>query len=100
MNQLKNIQSVAGLFFYAFGFALFGLIFLIHNQFYGELPIVILKILDLPFALISLLYGLSSLRLSLGDDVKSDLIDAILIFLGVFAFILLLYLNFAFQDFI
>ncbi len=100
MNQLKNIQSVSSVFFYVFGFAIFGLIFLVHNQLSGELPLIILKSIDLPFGAIALTYGLSSLRISLGDDVKSDMVDAVLIFIAVFAFILLIYLNFAFKDFI
>ena len=100
MNQLKNIRTVAGLFFYFFGFLIFSLIFLIHNHFYGELPVIILKIVNLPFVLVSLLYGLSGLRISLGEDVQSDMIDAILIFIGVFAFVFVVYLDFAFKDFI
>ena len=100
MNQLKNIQLVSSIFFYIFGFVIFGLVFLVHNSLYGELPLLILKSMDLPFALAALLYGLSSLRISLGDDVKSDMVDAILIFVAVFIFILLIYLNFAFKDFI
>jgi len=100
MNQLKNIQFVASLFFYFLGFTIFGLVFLIHNHLYGELPLIILKTLDLPFAFTALLYGMCSLKISLGDDIKSDMIDAILIFVGVFTFILLIYLNFAFKDFI
>ena len=100
MNQLKNIQIVASIFFYIFGFVLFGLAFLVHNNLYGELPLLVIKSMDLPFALVALLYGLSSLRISLGDDVKSDMVDAVLIFIAVFVFILLIYLNFAFKDFI
>ena len=100
MKQLKNIQFVSSIFFYVLGFVIFGLILLVNNQFYGEIPLLILKSLDLPFALAALLYGLSSLRLSLGDEVKSDMIDAILIFVAVFAFVLMIYLNFAFKDFI
>lgn len=100
MNQLKNIQFVSSLFFYTLGFVIFGLILMIRNQFYGEIPLLILKSIDLPFALAALLYGLSSLRLSLGNEVKSDMIDAILIFVAVFSFVLLIYLNFAYTDFV
>lgn len=100
MHQLKNIQNISGLFFYLLGLIIFGLILMIHNGFYAELPVIILKSLDLPFMFVALLYGLSGFRLSLGDELKSDTIDAVLIFGGVFAFMAMLYLNFAFQDFI
>ncbi len=100
MEKLKNIQFVSSIFFYVFGFTLFGLAFFIHNNLHSDLALIILKSIDLPFALAALLYGLSSLRISLKDDVKSDMVDSVLIFIAVFTFIILIYLNFAFKDFI
>lgn len=100
MDTLKNLQIVAGFLFYLIGFWIFILVFLIKNQFYGEWPLVLLKSIDLPFALNALLYGGTSLKLSLGENTKTDMLDAILIFLGVFCFVLVIYLNFAFVDFI
>lgn len=100
MNQLKNIQFISSFFFYTWGFVIFGLMLLVKNKLYGETPLLILKSLDLPFILAGLLYGLTSLKLSLGNDIKSDMIDAVLIFVAVFAFTIALYLNFAFSDFI
>lgn len=100
MNLLKNLQIVTGLFFYLLGAICFLLIFFLHNQFFGDLPLLILKTLDLPFAFNSLLYGGLSLRFALGENVKSDMLDAVLMFLGVFIFAVVVYLNFAFTDFL
>lgn len=100
MNLLKNLQIVTGVFFYLFGFVFFILALLIHNQFNGNTPLILLKTLDLPFAFIALLYGGLSLRSALGENIKSDMLDAVLMFIGVFLFALIVYLNFAFPDFI
>lgn len=100
MNQIKNIQIVSGCLFYILGFFAFSLIFLIHNQSFANMPLIILKSIDLPFALVGLLYGLSSLRLSLGKEKKSEIMDASLLFIGVFLFMILVYFNFGFLDYI
>lgn len=96
METFKNIKKVSILFFIAIGFFHIGSSLFIANDIYMKEAFIINRTLDIPFIITGLIYGLSSLRISLASQEKSHTIldtalaiAIILIFLGLIAINLL-----------
>jgi len=92
METLINIKKVSFIFFIVIGIAhIFSSLF-VANGLYLKEAIILNKTLDIPFIITSLIYGASSLRISLARKEKSHrMLDAVLagaiivIFLGLIA---------------
>ena len=96
METFKNIKKVSILFFVVIGFLHIGSSLFIANDIYMKEAFIINRTLDIPFIITGLIYGFSSLRISLASQEKSHrILDAvlaiaiILIFLGLIAINLL-----------
>lgn len=92
METFTNIKKVAILFFIPIGLLHILSSLFIANNLYLKQAIIINKTLDIPFIVTGLIYGLSSLRISLANQEKSHrILDAalagtvVLIFLGLIA---------------
>lgn len=70
-----------------------------------------IRLADIPFAFVCILFGISSLRLSFThqmtegdynenseDLIEAPILDAILIIIGLVLFLVVVFLNFAFKD--
>ncbi|MFA4891319.1 MAG: hypothetical protein WC604_03130 [Candidatus Gracilibacteria bacterium] len=92
MDTIQNIKKVSILFFIIIGTLHIGSTLFISNGLYLKQALIINKTLDIPFIITGLIYGLSSLRLSLAQEQKSHtILDTVLagaiiaIFLGLIA---------------
>jgi len=99
METFKNIKKVSILFFALIGIVHIGSsLFLANNPFSKE-ALIINKTLDIPFVITGLIYGLSSLRISLANQEKSHrILDASLIIAIVVIFVGLVLVNLLVPD--
>lgn len=99
METFKNIKKVSILFFVVIGIVHIGSsLFLANNPFSKE-ALIINKTLDIPFIITGLIYGLSSLRISLANQEKSHrILDASLIIAIVVIFVGLVLVNLLVPD--
>lgn len=71
MKTIENIKKIALVFFVLTGIAHFGSSILIANELYLKEASIVNKVMDFPFILTGLVYGLSSLRLSFANPEKN-----------------------------
>ncbi len=94
MNTTKNLHDVSAILFFILGFIYiaFGLAF--RNRF--ELPTIIfwMRILDIPFALVSLLYASTGFYLQANKNRTHDSILSIVVFaICIILFALVVFIN-------
>lgn len=99
MNSLKNVHEVSAIYFFIFAFVYIFAILAFRNQVAADTAMIVMRISDIPFALVALLYGGSTLYLQLNEneDVAtawSIIIAAVCILL----FALVVFANFAFPS--
>ena len=97
MKTIENIKKVSLIFFIITGIAHLGSSILIANSLFLKEAEITHKIMDIPFILTGLLYGLSSLRIALTKPDKSHkkldillLVIIILVLIGVMTINLLI----------
>ena len=94
METLKNIKKVSILFFIVIGILHIGSSLFIANNLYLKESILVNKTLDIPFIVTGLIYGLTSLRLSLAKQEKSHrILDAVLAATVIVIFLALIAIN-------
>lgn len=93
---VKTLKNTAAVLFYILGVtAIIGIV-LINNNIASEDVMTLLNIMDLPLILSAMLYGGSSLVLSLGGAQVSRLLAGIVFGVLGIMFLVFAYLNFAF----
>ena len=97
MKTAENIKKVALLFFFVLGLGhiITGLMF--SNNYFTPASLIINRILDIPFAMSALIYGLSSIYTELSEK-KHKVINIVFIVLSLLIFALLLYINLLVPD--
>jgi len=99
METFKNIKKVSILFFIVIGILHIGSSLFIANHMAMKSAMIINKTLDIPFAITGLIYGLSSLRLSLAIEEKPHrILDAVLLGTILVIFIGLILINLLVPD--
>ncbi len=100
MEKLKNLQDVSSFYFFVLAFLYIVMVLSIRNGFMTDVNLSMMRILDMPFALVGLLYGGSTLALQLSFDDMGEAKESAWtrgIFIGVFVlFGLVLLMNVAF----
>jgi hypothetical protein len=99
MQKIKNLHDVSAIYFFLFAFIYVTLALFLRNGYYTGFSVEIMKLIDIPFAFISLLYGGTSLTLQLEND-EETLSPWVIV---IFAICLLLFggvvfVNFAFPS--
>lgn len=95
-NTLLNIKKVSLIFFIITGFLHLGSSLLITNKLFLKEAFILTKTMDIPFVLTGLLYGFSSLRLSLTDpSALHKKLDIFLISVIIIVLLGLIIINFA-----
>ncbi len=96
---MKNLQTVSGYFFFGIGSAYFLLALFAYNKMFFPQSQILFNVFDLPFAFVALLYGGSSLWITLDESkIKSSFPKFILLFWGVVIFAAIVVVNFMFPD--
>jgi hypothetical protein len=94
METFKNIKKVSILFFAIIGMLHIGSSLYLANNPISKEALIINKTLDIPFIITGLIYGLSSLRISLANQEKSHrMLDASLIITIIVIFAGLILVN-------
>lgn len=99
MNSLKNLHEVSAIYFFvlAFVYAIAGLAF--RNNLIVDPALLAMRILDMPFALMALLYGGSALYLELNEGEETATPWSIVVVAGsILLFGLVVFVNFAFPS--
>jgi hypothetical protein len=68
MDTNKQIHDVSASLFFVLAFAYVTAALALRNDYYGGLAIFFMRLLDMPFAFIALLYGGSGLVLQLNEE--------------------------------
>lgn len=97
MKTAENIKKVALAFFIVIGLAhiLSGLMF--SNNYFTPATLIVNRVLDIPFAMAALIYGLTTIYCGLGEKSHKALTTILFIF-SVFVFLFLIYINFLIPD--
>ena len=99
METFKNIKKVSILFFVIIGLVHIGSSLFLANNPISKEALIINKTLDIPFVITGLIYGLSSLRISLANKEKMHkILDASLIIAIVVIFVGLVLVNLLVPD--
>lgn len=99
MKTIENIKKVALIFFIITGLLHLGSSAFIANGLYVKNAFIVNKTMDIPFIVTGLIYGLSSLRLSLTNpEKKHKILDIILISVIILILIGLIIINLLLPD--
>lgn len=99
MNSTKNLHEVSAIYFFvlAFAYAIAGLAF--RNNLVIDPALLAMRILDIPFALVALLYGGSALYLELNEGEDTPTTWSIIVVAGcILLFGLVVFVNLAFPS--
>ena len=104
MHKIKNLHDISGFFFFVLAFAYVAMVLALRNSYLPDFFLSMMRILDLPFAFIALLYGASTLGMQLKTDAAGQIKNGgwmISIALGaLILFSLVALMNFAFPPII
>ena len=99
INTIINIKKISLVFFVTLGLAHLLTTILISNNIWLKGSTITSKIVAIPFAITGIIYGLSSLRISLSKpDTDHAILNKVLIGISIIAFIGLLIVNLAFPN--
>ena len=99
MQTVKNLHDVSALYFFVLGFVYVLLALVFRNGFFVDGALLWMRILDIPFALISLLYGGSTLYLQLNEEEETvSPWSVIIVAACILLFGLVVFVNFAFPS--
>lgn len=102
MDKIKNLHSVSSVYFFIFALIYAGMALAFRNGFLAEFFLDLMRILDIPFAFVGLLYGFSTLaiQISTSKEENSGLSPWILVILVVclLLFGAVVFVNFAFPS--
>jgi hypothetical protein len=98
MDKIKSLHSVSSVYFFILALTYVVMALAFRNGFMADFFLAIMRILDIPFAFVSLLYGGSTLALqvNLGRDAETGSSPWVLI---VFVFCLILFAGVVFVNF-
>jgi D-alanyl-lipoteichoic acid acyltransferase DltB (MBOAT superfamily) len=97
MKTAENIKKVALVFFIGLGLAhiLSGL--MLSNNYLTPITIIINRVLDIPFAMSAVIYGLATIYCDI-DEKKRKNLNIIMITFSILIFLILIYINFLIPD--
>lgn len=101
MNNAKNLHDVSAIYFFILAFIYVFAALSFRNGFMIDMSSIAMRILDIPFAMIALMYGGSSLYMQISGDSEGTSPWVMVIFaLALILFGFVVFLNFAFQSLI
>ena len=85
MDKIKSLHDVSSFYFFVLALAYVVMVLAFRNDFMADFFLAIMRILDIPFAFVSLLYGFSTLALQIntGRDPEAGISPWILVILVV-----------------
>lgn len=100
MNTTKNIHDVSANFFFLLAFTYVFAALAFRNDYMATMMVFVMRLLDIPFAFVSLLYGGTGLYLQINEEQEeTGSVWNILIFAGaIILFGFVVFINFAFPS--
>jgi hypothetical protein len=100
MSNIKNLHDVSAIYFFTLAFIYVFAVLAFRNGVMVDVMTTAMRILDVPFALVALMYGGSTLYMQLiGEDEEETSPWAMVIFaVCLLLFGLVVFLNFAFPS--
>ncbi len=99
METTKKLHEVSAIYFFILGFIYIVAALAFRNELGGAWPIFFMKIFDIPFALISLLYGGTALYLELNENQETASPWSVVVIAAcILLFGLVVFVNFAFPS--
>lgn len=97
MNTIENIKKIALIFFIVLGMAHIASSLMAANHYFLPFSMFISRILDIPFAMIALVYGLVSLRSTIKEKYHK-MADVSIVIACFIVFVGLVYISFFISD--
>ncbi len=100
MEKVKNLHDVSAIYFFIIAFIYIFAALSFRNGFLVDYSAIAMRILDIPFALVSLMYGTSTLYLQIGsnDEETTNPWVMIIFAISILLFAFVVFLNFAFPS--
>jgi len=102
MDKIKNLHGVSSFYFFVLALAYAVMVLALRNGFLADFFLAIMRILDIPFAFVSLLYAGTTLMLQInsGKDEESGMSPWVLVIFIVclLLFGVVVFVNFAFPS--
>lgn len=100
MDKIKSLHSVSSVYFFILALIYVIMVLAFRNGFWGDFFLSLMRIFDIPFAFVSLVYGGSTLALqmNLGREEDSGASPWVLVILAVCLLLFggVVFVNFAF----
>lgn len=96
MGKIKNLHDVSAICFFILAFAYILMVLAFRNDFLADFVVSLMRILDIPFAFVALMYGGSTLALQLNLEREENTSPWVMV---IFAGALLLFVAVAFVNF-
>lgn len=98
MNNIKNLHDVSAIYFFILASIYIISALAFRNAFHADIVMITMRILDIPFAMISLIYGVTTLYLQINEknDEETSPWVMLIIALSILLFGLVVFVNFAF----
>lgn len=100
MDKIKSLHDVSAFYFFVLAFAYVVMVLAFRNDYMADFFLAIMRIMDIPFAFVSLLYGFSTLAIQINSSGDEDVgVNPWILVVLVFCLILfgaVVFVNFAF----
>ncbi|MBU0577832.1 hypothetical protein KJ742_05205 [Patescibacteria group bacterium] len=98
MSNIKNLHDVSAIYFFILAFIYVFAALAFRNGFMVDIATLAMRILDMPFALVALMYGGSTLYMQISDDETTSPWAMVIFAVCLILFGLVVFLNFAFPS--
>jgi len=99
MEKAKNLHDVSAVYFFILAFIYVFASLSLYNNFLVDYSSVAMRILDVPFAMVSLMYGASTLYMQIGGDEEETNPWVMVIYaISILLFAAVVFINFAFPS--
>ena len=99
MEKIKNIHDASSFWFFVTAFLYVAMVLALRNGYLADFVLGMMRILDMPFALVSLLYGITTLLLQLEYDEEGEVKNTgwflAICITGMVLFAIVAFMNFA-----
>lgn len=99
MEKIKTLHDASSFWFFVTAFLYVAMVLALRNGYLVDFILGIMRILDMPFAFVSLLYGISTLLLQLEYDGEGEVKNTgwflAICIVGMLLFAIVAFMNFA-----
>jgi len=102
MDKIKSLHSVSSVYFFILALIYVVMVLAFRNDFWADFFLSLMRIMDIPFAFVSLLYGGSTLALQMNigreEDTGSSPWILVVMAICLLLFGIVVFVNFAFPS--